>query len=287
MEVVITTAPPPRSGSQESRETEGGDVTMDDQTDSKPKPRKRPQTIIISDDDTDVEEIKATDASSSPPPSKPATRKPPASKKRKAEPLGDLSTNSAAKKQKVTSSAKGTQSTIDSDPWKLKTKDVKGDWREMRCPPMELFHFNRIVLDEYTYLNGIGYSLITNLCSTHRWVLSGTPPTHDFSSVKTIAAFMGIHLGVHDDFYDGQSKELLRELKLRQKKYQTGSNIWSLRMMGSRTNHFQTDAESFHSFREVHSLDWHAHRHEIAQGFLDKFVRQVCPPKPVINAGIS
>lgn len=33
--------------------------------------------------------------------------------------------------------------------------------------------------------------------------------------------------------------------------------------------------EKFHSFREVHSLEWHAHRHELGQGFLDRFVRQV------------
>lgn len=35
--------------------------------------------------------------------------------------------------------------------------------------------------------------------------------------------------------------------------------------------------ERFHSFREVHSLEWHAHRHELGQGFLNRFVRQVSP----------
>ncbi len=34
--------------------------------------------------------------------------------------------------------------------------------------------------------------------------------------------------------------------------------------------------ERFHSFREVHTLQWHAHRHAIGQAFLDQFVRQVC-----------
>ena len=34
------------------------------------------------------------------------------------------------------------------------------------------------------------------------------------------------------------------------------------------------DVEKFHSFREVHSLEWHAHRHELGQRFLDQFVRQ-------------
>ena len=32
--------------------------------------------------------------------------------------------------------------------------------------------------------------------------------------------------------------------------------------------------ERFHSFREVHTLEWHAHRHTVGQAFLDRFVRQ-------------
>ena len=35
------------------------------------------------------------------------------------------------------------------------------------------------------------------------------------------------------------------------------------------------DTEKFHSFREVRSLQWHAHRHNLGQIFLDQFVRQV------------
>ena len=41
---------------------------------------------------------------------------------------------------------------------------------------------------------------------------------------------------------------------------------------------FHIAVEKFHSFREVHSLEWHAHRHQLGQRFLDQFVRQVCPP---------
>lgn len=36
-----------------------------------------------------------------------------------------------------------------------------------------------------------------------------------------------------------------------------------------------TAAEAFHSFREVRTAHWHRARQEIAQGFLDRFVRQV------------
>jgi hypothetical protein len=103
------------------------------------------------------------------------------------------------------------------DPWNLGSPGVRRDWTQMKCPPLEMFHFQRLVIDEYTYLEGKVYSLVTNLHSDHRWILSGTPPTEDFTSVNTIAAFMGVHLGVRDDFWEGQSKESLMSAKRRQK----------------------------------------------------------------------
>ncbi|KAJ7782010.1 hypothetical protein DFH07DRAFT_792303 [Mycena maculata] len=138
------------------------------------------------------------------------------------------------------------------DPWKLETPAVKKDWTQMHAPPLEMFHFARKVVDEYTYLDGKVHPLITNLTAERHWVLSGTPPVHDFAALKTISAFLGLHLGVDDDG-EGQSVEV----KKRRRE--------------------QTDAEKFHSFREVHSLEWHAHRHQLGQGFLDRFVRQNVP----------
>lgn len=85
------------------------------------------------------------------------------------------------------------------DSWKLKTPAVRNNWRRMHAPPIEMFHFNRLVVDEYTYLEGKIHAAITSINADHRWVLSGTPPIHDFAAVKTIAVFLGIHLGVDDD----------------------------------------------------------------------------------------
>jgi hypothetical protein len=85
------------------------------------------------------------------------------------------------------------------DSWKLKTGTVRSNWRKMQAPPLEMFHFNRLVVDEYTYLEGKIHAVITSINADHRWVLSGTPPIHDFAAVKTIAVFLGIHLGVDDD----------------------------------------------------------------------------------------
>lgn len=88
---------------------------------------------------------------------------------------------------------------VEGDPWKLRSSLVRNDWKRMQAPPFEMFHFNRLVVDEYTYLKGQIHAGITCLKSTFRWVLSGTPPLDDFADVKTISVFLGIHLGIDDD----------------------------------------------------------------------------------------
>ena len=95
----------------------------------------------------------------------------------------------------------------DTDPWKLSSRPVQREWTEMQAPPFEIFHFSRKVVDEYTYLDGKIHSLVTSLTAERQWVLSGTPPIHDFGALKTIAAFLDAHLGVDDDG-EGQSAEV-------------------------------------------------------------------------------
>lgn len=95
----------------------------------------------------------------------------------------------------------------DTDPWKLSSRAVQREWTEMQAPPFEIFHFARKVVDEYTYLDGKIHSLVTSLTAERQWVLSGTPPIHDFGALKTIAAFLDAHLGVDDDG-EGMSAEV-------------------------------------------------------------------------------
>ena len=95
----------------------------------------------------------------------------------------------------------------DTDPWKLSSRPVQREWTEMQAPPFEIFHFARKVVDEYTYLDGKIHSLVTSLTAERQWVLSGTPPIHDFGALKTIAAFLDAHLGVDDDG-EGMSAEV-------------------------------------------------------------------------------
>ena len=159
----------------------------------------------------------------------------------------------------------------DFDPWKLKTTEVRKDWEQLRAPPLEIFHWARKVIDEYTYLEDAPQlPLIARLTADRHWVLSGTPPIHDFSALKTIAAFMNVHLGVDDD---GEGKSDRVKKRIRE---QTSTFLLFLLQWWVLT--FPLGAEKFHSFREVHTLEWHAHRHAMGQVFLDRFVRQVCIP---------
>ena len=128
------------------------------------------------------------------------------SKKRKS-PDGD---EDADKKKRPVKKARREET----DPWKLSSTAVKRDWIQMKAPPLEMFYFARTVVDEYTYLEGKVHSMVTHLTAERRWVLSGTPPLQDFGALKTISAFLGIHLGVDDD---GEG-----EVAKRRKREQTG-----------------------------------------------------------------
>ncbi|BFZ58826.1 hypothetical protein PYCC9005_005891 [Savitreella phatthalungensis] len=125
------------------------------------------------------------------------------------------------------------------DPWGLrKAKDAS----KMLCPTLELFHWSRLVIDEYTYLEEtpILHRMAMHMRADRRWILSGTPPVDDFAAIKTISVFLGINLGV-DDVKPARDS---------------------------------TQTEKFHSFREVKSSAWHLSRYRQAERFLRKFVRQ-------------
>ncbi|KAF8448928.1 hypothetical protein L210DRAFT_846955 [Boletus edulis BED1] len=227
--------PPPTSEENSTVEISDDEEEEEEERPQKGKPKvkaasskgkaKAKMSSSKSDDSMDVDE----------PPSSPSSEKS-SGKKRKATSGKDA----PAKKQKRRE---------DTDPWGLESVAVRRDWTQMKSPPLEIFHFARVVVDEYTYLTGKVHSMVTKLTADRRWVLSGTPPIHDFGAVKTIAAHLNLHLGIDDD---GEGQSAMIKKRIRE----------------------QTKVEAFHSFREVHTQEWHAHRHHIGQVFLDTFVRQ-------------
>lgn len=142
---------------------------------------------------------------------------------------------------------------------KAKAKATSGpDSSSHLVPLLHLFRFNRIIVDEYHYLNDtnkIGNNFVATsikqVAAHKRWVLSGTPALSNFSDINQLASFLGIKLGRHfcDDGTVTTSAENMSKLD-------------------------QTDVESFLSRTEVMSRQWHGARHERAQDFLNDFVRQ-------------
>ncbi|KAN0062000.1 hypothetical protein ACQY0O_005995 [Thecaphora frezii] len=138
------------------------------------------------------------------------------------------------------------------DPWGLGSSAVRKDWKRMTCPPLEMFLWNRVVVDEFHYIAESAdrtLSGVTSLKARAKWILSGTPPTADFSDVKSIAVFLNLHLGVDDDA--DTLKDSVRRAREKNR----------------------TAAEKFNNFREMHSPAWHHRRHQLAQRFLDAYVR--------------
>jgi hypothetical protein len=130
----------------------------------------------------------------------------------------EASSSKSKKRKRVEKEGKPKVRPEAKDPWKL-LGAAKRDWKQMQCPPLEMFHFARKVVDEYTYLDGKIHAFVTRLSADRHWVLSGTPPIHDFAAVKTIAAYLNLHLGIDDD-NEGKSIEVKRRSR-----EQTGTSI--------------------------------------------------------------
>ena len=257
----------------------------------KKKARSESPDFIVSDsdddDDDDDDSVDVSDGEDSDAPKAKSRAKPKAKPKASAKPkktarksesedamdidepvsTSEASSSKSKKRKREEKVVKPKERREAKDPWKL-TGAAKRNWKLMQSPPLEMFHFARKVVDEYTYLDGKIHAMVTRLTADRHWVLSGTPPTHDFAAVKTIAAHLNLHLGIDDD-NEGNSVEVKkrrRELTGRSISYDSVSFV---------SDYVSQDVEKFHSFRETHSLDWHAHRHELGQKFLDHFVRQV------------
>ncbi|KAE9990533.1 hypothetical protein EG327_001297 [Venturia inaequalis] len=82
--------------------------------------------------------------------------------------------------------------------------DIDG-WKAFACPVLHMFHWNRLVIDEFALTSSklpLLYSCLVKLDAEKRWILSGTPPLDDFHDVNLIARLIGIDLGV-DSFQPG------------------------------------------------------------------------------------
>ena len=96
------------------------------------------------------------------------------------------------------------------DPWGLMSGRVGKDAGAMKAAPLELFYWNRLVVDEYTYNKERDYTAIVHgLKAGSRWVLSGTPDISGFAAVTQTDEWLGVHLGKLDaaDLTNKEKKE--------------------------------------------------------------------------------
>ncbi|PKX99889.1 putative C-5 cytosine-specific DNA methylase [Aspergillus campestris IBT 28561] len=120
----------------------------------------------------------------------------------------------------------------------------------LKIPLFHAFAFDRLVIDEFTYVNTSQLVSLQTIQARSKWALSGTPPLNDAPDVNTTASLLGVHLGADDD--DERSEN---------------TRVKTIRKQRS-------DAEAFESFRTPRTEAWHRSRHELAQRFLDRFMRK-------------
>ncbi|KMP00941.1 hypothetical protein CIRG_01081 [Coccidioides immitis RMSCC 2394] len=130
-------------------------------------------------------------------------------------------------------------------------QDAKYDWKRVRCPFVHMFEFNRLVIDEFTYSKERNYSTVLAIPARSKWILSGTPPLNDFADVKSFSPFLGINLGIDEDDCRRTDNERLRAIQ-----------------------RDRTEVEQFQPFITRRSAAWHKRRHDMAQSFLDRFMRK-------------
>lgn len=223
-EADITSKPTKRgkAATDEEEDDYKGDTTDDSSSEVDDESSSSNESRSGLDEESDPPPTKKAKPKGRPPVKAPAASRP---QKRKAmeddkEQEGDHAEGPPQKKAKV---VKEKKSRATMDPWRLKTDEVQGDWRKMKAPPLDMFHFHRLVVDEFTYTKKehVSHAIVTQISATCRWVMSGTPPTGDFASVKGIAAFLGLHLGVDDDA-EGTTEEVKSRIQDK-----TGSSIHS------------------------------------------------------------
>ncbi|KAG8623705.1 hypothetical protein KVT40_008681 [Elsinoe batatas] len=115
----------------------------------------------------------------------------------------------------------------------------------------EMFHFNRIVIDEFTYMTSKDYAAVENLKADKKWALSATAKLQDPYDIAKMADLIGVRLRVSENAPGALSAKNLKAI-LEEK----------------------TDFEQFQTFRTSASMAVTKRTFELAQYFLDTFVRQ-------------
>lgn len=124
---------------------------------------------------------------------------------------------------------------------------------------LHMFQFRRVIVDEFTYIEGKSLLALLRLESSSRWLLSGTPPIHDFDGLNTMAKLLGTRISTYNE-NDG--------------KFGFGRD-------GTKMAKDKSDAQAFRSFETVHSAAYKQAMYNHAAAFADLFMRKNKPAVPV------
>ncbi|KAL8969644.1 MAG: hypothetical protein Q9183_001904 [Haloplaca sp. 2 TL-2023] len=133
----------------------------------------------------------------------------------------------------------------------LKLDQTERGLLDMSSPPLQMFAFNRVVVDEVTYIGGSARTYVAGIHALKHWVLSGTPRLNDFTEVNSLASFLDLKLGEDID-EPGVTTEY---------------NVERMRRAF-------TDTQKFLSAYHHYSMHFHTEQHRSGQAFLDRFARQ-------------
>lgn len=83
------------------------------------------------------------------------------------------------------------------------SKDSQTSLGNVEGTVFHMYRFQRLVIDEFTYLNPDRHALLATLKARSRWILSGTPPIKGFAAAERMARLINVFIGrASDEDYD-------------------------------------------------------------------------------------
>ncbi|EXJ95206.1 hypothetical protein A1O1_00325 [Capronia coronata CBS 617.96] len=146
------------------------------------------------------------------------------------------------------------------DPFEQELDDFRAE--EEFPTLLHLFSFRRVIVDEFTYIHGKTLLALLKLAAGSRWMLSGTPPIHDYDNVNTMAKLLGTRISTYDE--DGGKFGFGRD--------------------GSKMVRDRSDAQEFQSYQSLVSAPYAKTLYDHATEFSAIFIRKnqpdvVLPPR--------
>lgn len=79
------------------------------------------------------------------------------------------------------------------------SKTQQTSMEDVKNTVFHMYRFQRLVIDEFTYLNQDRHALLASLKTRSRWIMSGTPPIKGFASAERMARLLNVYLGKPGD----------------------------------------------------------------------------------------